>query len=170
MRTFSSIVVSLFFSSSALAESAINLSPMRGFSAIDVVATKNVTGSCGTSIVRVLGVMDVRNSVYTSDADAEIIVRGGPSLPPKDLILSLKSGVLSDLNGVACVATKSGSRLLVWSKCGGSMCVRDDFSFIVIDPDRLVLLAPKDPIKGQCDAQCASQLLGNKLPQKINGQ
>lgn len=167
MRIFSSIVASLLLSSTALADTAISLPPMKGDKTLDVVATKNVTGSCGTSIVRVLGVTDVINNFYSIDFDAgKIIVRSGPT---KELILGSDSGVLSDHNGVACVSTKSGSRLLIWSNCSGNAC-GDIFSFFVIDPERLLFLAPKDPRKGQCDEKCASQLLGNKLPQKINGQ
>jgi hypothetical protein len=166
MRIFSSIVAYLLVGGSALANTAISLSPMEGEKSPDVVATRNVTGSCGSSIVRVLGVTDVIDNFYGIDLDAgKIIIRSGLN---KELILGADSGVLSDHNGVACVSTKSGSRLLIWSNCSGSAC-GDNFSFFVIDPERLVFLAPKDPRKGQCDDSCASQLLGNKLPKRING-
>lgn len=45
MRIFSSIVASLFLSSTALADTAISLPPMKGDKTLDVVATKNFTGS-----------------------------------------------------------------------------------------------------------------------------
>jgi len=167
MRIFSSIVTLLLLSSTTLADTAIGLPPMKGGKTLDVVATKNVTGSCGASIVRVLGVTDVIDNFYGIDLDAgKIIVRSGPN---KELVLSHGSGILSDHNGVACVSTKSGSRLLVWSNCAGSAC-GEGFSFFVIDPEHLVLLAPKDPLKGRCDEKCASLLLDNKLPQKINSR
>jgi hypothetical protein len=167
MRIIYTFLITLLFSSIAMAEPAISLPPMKGETALDVVDTKNVTGSCGTSIVRVLGVKNVAGNFYGIDLDAgKIIIRSGPT---KELVLSSSSGVLSDHNGVACVSTKSGNRLLVWSNCSGSTC-GDNFSFFVIDPERLTFLAPKDPRKGQCDAKCASQLLGNQLPQKINSQ
>lgn len=167
MRIFSLIVAFIFLSSTALADTAIGLSPMKGDKTLHVVSTKNITGTCGASIVRVLGVTDVMDTFYGIDLDAgKIIVRSGPT---KELILDSESGVLSDHNGVACVSAKSGNRLLIWSNCSGSSC-GDDFSFFVIDPDRLIFLAPKDPRKGQCDERCASQLLGNKIPQKINGR
>lgn len=165
MRVFSLIVVSLFLGNAVFAETAITLAPMKGDKALDVVATKNITGSCGASVVRVLGVTDVDNDSFRTELDTgKIIVRSAA----KELILGY-GNVLSDYNGVACVSTKSGMRLLIWSNCSGSAC-GDRFSFFIIDPERLVFLAPKDPRKGECDERCASQLLGNKLPQKINGQ
>ena len=167
MRILSLIGVLLSLSGAALGEEAISLPPMKGDKALDVVETKNVTGSCGTSMVRVMGVTTRVDSSYRIDQDAgKIIVRSGTG---KELVLGLDNDVLSDHNGVACVLTKSGSRLLVWSQCAGSAC-GDRMSFFVIDPERLVFLAPKDPRKGRCDDKCASQLLGNRLPQKINSQ
>lgn len=177
---------SLLPTGSELAQSAIRLQPMKGEKSL-LVEGSNVTGSCGTSVVRVLGVARVVDNFFDIDSDARIIIRvfqedhtkdviapdTGAIIVPggstKELILNSDSGVLSDHNGVACVATTSGSRLLVWSNCAGSAC-GDDFSFFVIDPERLVFLAPQDPRKGQCDEKCASQLLGNQLPQKINGR
>jgi hypothetical protein len=167
MRIFSSIVASLFLSSAALAGTAINLQPMKGYKNIDVVETKNFTGSCGKSQVHVLGVTAVRDNTFSTDGEAGKIIVGLPYTDGREpLILDDDSG-LSDSNGVACVSTKSGSRLLIWSICDGSAC-GDDFSFFVIDPDRLVFLAPKDPKKGECNEKCASLLLGNGLPKKIN--
>lgn len=167
LRVLASIFASLFISGAALADAAINLPPMKGDKSVDVVATKNFTGSCGSSIVRVLGVTNVVDNFYAVEQDAgKIIVRSGSA---KDLVLTSESGVLSDHNGVECVSTKSGNRLLIWSNCSGSSC-GDDFSFYVIDPERLVFLAPKDPRKDQCDEKCASKVLGNNLPQKINSR
>src|SRR2546423_1126555 len=120
LSTFSTFLVTLLFSSAALAESAISLPPWQGEKALDIVETKNITGSCGTAVVRVLGITNIYDNYYSILLDAgKIIVRKGPL---KELVLSSDNGVLSDFNGVACVPTKSGNRLLVWSNCGGSAC------------------------------------------------
>lgn len=167
MRIFSLLVGSFLFSNMAFSQSAILLPPMKGNNFLDIVATKNITGSCGTSIVRALGVVDVVDNFYSIDDDAgKIIVRAGVA---KEMVLSSNNGILSDHNGMACISTKFGNRLLVWSNCSGSAC-GEKFSFFIIDPERLVFLAPKDPRKNRCDEKCASQILGNKFPQKINAQ
>ena len=152
----------------ASAAPAIDLPPIKGMATLEVIATKNIAGSCGTSTVRVLGVLNVFDDYhfYSMDLEAgKIIIQG----PTNELILSYEGDVLSNHNGVACVSTKSGNRLLVWSNCAGSGC-GDDFSFFVIDPERLVFLAPNDPKKGYCDAKCASQILGSDLPEKIDNR
>jgi hypothetical protein len=159
--------VLLFCSGAALATPpAISLFPMQGDKALNVVQAKNVTGSCGSAVVRVLGVTNASDGFYENDSDSGIIIRSGG----KELNISEGGGdILSDHNGVACVPTKSGKRLLVWSNCAGSAC-GDNFSFFVFDPERLALIAPKDPRKEQCDENCASRILGSSLPQQINGR
>lgn len=168
MRLFSLMTAFLLFSNAALAKlPAIDLPPMKGYKSLDVVTTKNITGSCGNAVVRVMGVTEVVGKFYTIEPDSGvIIVRHNPR---HELVLSIDNGVLSDYNGVACVSTRAGKRLLVWSTCGGSVCP-DTFTFFVIDPDRLVFLAPKDPKKRTCDALCASRVLGNNLPQRLNNE
>ena len=166
MRIFISTLACFLFISTALADqpTAIMLPPIEGQKALWLETTNNITGSCGTSIVRVLGVKKVISNFYTIDLDAgRIIIRSAG----EELVLDANDGTLSDHNGIACVPTESGSRLLVWSNCSGSVC-GDDFSFVIVDPERLVILAPKDPYKETCHAKCASKLLGNELPQKIN--
>ncbi|MDO8812388.1 MAG: TM2 domain-containing protein [Gallionella sp.] len=150
---------------SLMATRAISLRPMEGNAAFAEITAPNVTGYCGTSVVRVLGIEQVTDNFFSTDLDAgKIIIRAGALKE-----MTIDRNVLSDHNGVACVTTKSGNRLLIWSNCGGNAC-GENFSFFVIDPERLVFLAPKDPFKEQCDEECASQLLGNQLPQKINGR
>lgn len=109
------------------AETAIRLHPMEGDEALDIVETRNYTGSCGESIVRVLGVKSVYEDFYTVDLDAaKIIVRSGPNneliLRPEGTRSNNKGDILLEHNGVACVSIKYGNRLLVWSGCSGSAC------------------------------------------------
>lgn len=167
MRMYSLILASLLACSPALAATPIGLAPLQGSKNLDVVATKSITGTCGKTIVEVMGVTDLNPGFYDVDPDAgRVLVRTAAG---KELSLGADSGVLSDHNGVACVATSAGNRLLFWSNCSGSAC-GDNFSFFVLDPERLLFVAPKDPRKGPCDAKCAAQVLGNKLPLKINGE
>ena len=164
MRFFAA-ALTLFLSVNVLADGVI-LRPMQGYKELDVVKTENITGSCGGSVVRVMGITDFVENFYSVDSDAgKIIVRS--SSVTNDLVLT-QENVLSDHNGVACVETKTGDKLLVWSNCGGSRCT-DNFSFYVIEPKSLKFIAPKDPKKGSCDDECATKVLGNNLPKKVNG-
>lgn len=164
MRFFAA-ALSLFLSVNALADGVI-LRPMQGYKELDVIKTENITGSCGGSVVRVMGMIDPVDNYFSIEQDTgKIIVRS--SSATNDLILSHEN-ILSDYNGVACVETKSGDKLLIWSNCGGSVC-GDNFSFYVIDPKSLKFIAPKDPKKGSCDDDCATKVLGNNFPKKVNG-
>jgi hypothetical protein len=158
--------VSAFFCTVAMAAPApINLSPMQGEKAVSIDQTQAFTGSCGSAVVRVTGVQDVRAGYFSADVDAEVIIRADMT---HELRLNTIQGGLSDINGLSCVSTKAGKRLLVWNGCNGNSAACEKFSFLVIDPERLAILAPRDIVKDQCDEQCASQLLGNRLPQQIN--
>lgn len=168
MRNLGYIVAAMFFGGAASAEPAIDLLPTEVHNDVKVVSTDNYTGTCGKAVVRVLGVTGVSKNVYTVELDtAKIIVRIWAEKEQLLKELVLDGGVLSDFNGVACVQTKSGSRLLIWSTCSGSACGYD-LAFSVVDPDRAVLLAPKRPESQRCDEKCASRILGNDTPQKIS--
>jgi hypothetical protein len=81
-------------------------------------------------------------------------------------VIDIAGGILSDYNGVQCVQTKSGYRLLIWSDCGGSACGHG-FSFFIIDPHKLSFIAPRK--SGQiCNAKCASTILGSDLPHALD--
>ena len=128
----------------------------------DVVQVRNIYGRCGTSVVQVLGVRDASEDFYTVDsgagnADIIVIREGGRSQ------VSLKKS-LSDYNGVSCLKATTGTRLLVWSNCGGSIC-GNGFSFTIVDPDTLEIVAGKD---SDCNALCASRLLGSDLPLRLD--
>lgn len=157
-------LLAILINTSAQAQSAaVSLLPMQGDKKVDVVNTQNFTGSCGSAVVRVMGVERIVGNFYTVDLDsAKIIIRSNA----KDLILDEHSGALSDHNGIACLNTKSGQRLLVWSNCNGSAC--GNFSFTVIDPEKAIILAPKNPAKESCDEKCATKLTGSRLPQQVN--
>lgn len=142
-----------------LAQTSIRIHPMKGEKSLDV-EVGNVTGSCGNSVIRIVGITKAFDNVYTLDGDGRIIIRASSTKE-----ISIFS---DDYNGMACVSTQSGDNLLVWHNCGGSAC--GDFNFYVIDPNSLTYLAPKNPQKELCDAKCASQMLGNYLPQEINNR
>lgn len=147
-----------------LARSSIRISPMQGEKSLSVEGG-NVTGSCGNSIIRILGITKAFDNVYITDSDGgKIIIRASAS---KELTISPSDGVLSDFNGMACVSSKTGESLLIWSNCSGSAC-GDNYHFYVIDPNRLTYLAPKKPQNKLCDAECASLVIGSNLPQEIN--
>jgi hypothetical protein len=143
----------------AVAAPAISLAPMPGESKIDVVRTENFTGSCGSAIVRVMGVQNpYGDTLYRMEIDsARIIVRG----TNRELVLDMQNG-LDSLVGLSCVQTKAGSRLLVWTNCGGTSC--PFLLFTIIDPDKARIVVPRNPGKDTCDEKCAVASLGRKLP------
>lgn len=149
-------------SAEELARSSIRINPMKGRQYLDVEGG-NVTGSCGNSIIRVLGITKAFNNVFMADYDGgRVIIRTDLE---NELTVNVRdSGALSDFNGIACVPTRSGERLLVWSQCSGSLC-GEDFNFNVIDIKNLTYLSPKNEL---CDAQCASEILGSDLPRELN--
>lgn len=169
MRILTSCAAFLLASSNAMAVPAINLSPVKGKKTVDVTknigGSKNITGSCGNATVIVKGVDRIYKYDYTFGI-GRIIVRTASGT---QLVLDDESPVLNDRNGLACVSTKAGKRLLLWSQCGGNSSLCDtDYSFFVIDPDHAVFLAPKDPNKGTCDEVCAANLLHSDLPEHID--
>lgn len=166
MRAQYSLLSSLLLSGVVLAQPAISLQPVNGNDSLRVIETKHIIGSCGTSIVDIKGVQKIFDDNFAISVDGEVIVSSGSN---KQLVIKEGEGILSDYNGIACVPTKLGSKLLIWSTCGGSQC-GDSYNFYVIDPERLVYLAPKNPRKGTCDAECASKALGINLPQDINNR
>ncbi len=148
----------------ALAEPAMDIAPIGENKALTVTESKSFSGACGTSTVSVYGVVDFPGSYFRVDYDvAKIIVRSSLGAVPKTLSLTAETGVISDRNGVACVASAKGARLLIWSQCAGTQCV-PEFVFFVVDPARLVFLTPRSG----CNAKCASRLLGSRKPQELN--
>lgn len=143
----------------AFAAPGLNLAPMPGDKKMDVVKTENYTGSCGSAIVRVIGVQNfIDDTMFSMELDSgKVIVRGNN----KELTLTVKEG-LDYLVGVSCVSTRAGKRLLVWTNCGGNGC--PFFNFTIIDPEKALVVAPKNPRKDSCDEKCATTSLGRKLP------
>lgn len=165
MRAISSAMAFLMFSGLSFAGPAVQLSPMEGENSIDDHVTKNFTGSCGDAIVRVLGVTYIGDDQFRIDLDAGMVVvrntRGN------ELFLNINN-VLQDYNGVSCINTKNkGGQLLVWTNCGGSAC-SEGYNYYVIDPATATIVAPKDPTKETCDAQCASEILEDYFPIKLD--
>ncbi len=136
------------------AQSAIDLSSLKKET---INGQTNYSGVCGTSEVKIMDVEELNSDIFK--------VNNGKLTVKSEKKVLILNDLLSDYNGIACVKTKVGERLLVWSNCSGSVC-GEDFNFFVIDPKKLTIIAPK---KGKiCDDKCASKILGSKLPQKIN--
>ena len=152
MRITLLFVMFMVFSNHTFAE-PVRLHPFKGSKKLAITKTKAITGVCGKAVVRVLGVKNEQDNVYSSDVDgAKIVIRNPPK---KELVFDSNSGVISDYTGMACIG---GNRLLIWSDCGGSACGRG-YNFTVIDTENLIILAPKDPREQSCDDKCASQAL-----------
>lgn len=157
MRAF--LLSLLLFTNSALAQSSIDLQPSLISDKIEVEKVENYTGSCGDSAVLVYGVLRPGSETFNIADYGRVVVRSGPR---KEIVLSAENGVLSDHNGIACVKTKTGDRLVIWSVCGGSSCTWG-YDYFVVDPSIPALIAPKDLKKDSCDKKCAIKELGGKL-------
>ena len=171
VRVVVGLVTALAIGGRAVAEpSAISLDPFPQSNGVEVTQTQNITGTCGGSIVRVVGVKDITGDFFDTDLDtAQIIIRPGSAgygQPYRERVIDRNGGVLSDYNGIACVWGLRGYVLLIWSVCGGTIC-GDDFSFTVIDPKTLRTLAPLKKSE-VCDAKCAARFTGNNLPYELN--
>ena len=161
---FASIIVPLVMAANGAfcAPNAITLNrfPLAGYTDVDTVKTTNITGTCAGSIVRVMGITGTTGDFFDVDSDAgKIIIRDGPR---HELVIN----GMSDHNGVACITNSTGNFLLVWHVCGGSGC-GDDFAFTIIDPKRLLILAPTDA-RQFCDTDCATKITGSGLPRELN--
>jgi hypothetical protein len=139
---------------------AIKLNPYSDGTPVDVQTSQEFSGSCGPSVVRVLGVTSVTSDFFDIDLDAgRVIVR---QLHKPDLVIDSDHG-LSDHNGVACVAKDFQHFVLIWTACGGTIC-SDKYDFIVIDADEQRVASPT----GACDEKCAFKLTGSPIPLKLN--
>jgi len=141
---------------------AISLEPITGNDKVLIDDVRNYTGACGGAVVRILGVTSVSDEAFYLDPDASIIVRR----PPEPDLRIDDEGIISDRNGVACLSYEGQARLLIWAACGGSAC-SDEYSFTVIDPDKLKIISPKNS-EGGCDEMCAYSLTGSRLPWELN--
>lgn len=162
MRTLLLVLASAV-SLNVLAAPGLNLAPMSGDKKIDVVKTENYTGSCGSAVVRVLGVENfLDDKLFRLEIDSgKVIVRANN----KETALTMENG-LDALAGVSCVSTKAGNRVLVWSNCGGNGCPY--YNFTIIDAEKALIVAPKNPMKETCDEKCATSALGRKLPVSLS--
>lgn len=162
-KKIATAILILLMSNTSFA-SSIQLNPLGDDNELMISQAINITGSCGGAVVRILGVEDYSENLnfYKVDIDSgNIIVRGNNfEVDAKDL--------LSDHNGVSCMdSSKSNAKyVMIWSNCSGSAC-GDDFSFYFIDPKNGKNVTPKSK-SNICDANCASQFLGNNSPKSIN--
>lgn len=159
--------------------SPIQLAPIQGDKSPDIQETKSISGTCGRATINITGVTGLVSNFFTVDGLSDsVIIRGnggktltlidqntfGQDSPPADF----NEHVLSDYNGVACTMYNSQPVLLVWSICSGSSC-GDAFSFFVFSLDAPAMIEPPSPTE-MCNADCASQFLGNDLPERVQNQ
>lgn len=146
----------------AASAQAVAIAPMAGDTRIDTVVTQNLTGKCGAAVVRVMGVTYIGDTFSTDLDAAQVIVRHGD--PYREVVIK---NFLSDHNGIACVGPEGAETVLIWSNCGGTAC-GDEFTFQVIDPRRIAVIAGE--IGGKpCDARCAASVTSSVVPLRING-
>lgn len=151
------IATILLFCLSPIAIAApVTLRPLEGERQVLAEPSTNFTGTCGGAVVRVMGVTSTSGNQFGIDLDAGVVLvrQAGKEVALRD--------PLSDHNAIACVPTGTGDKLLIASACGGSACP-DSFSYYVIDPKRVLLLAPKKATEN-CDERCAEKALGAKVP------
>lgn len=142
------------------ADVAIRLDPALGSATVEEQQVRNVTGTCGGGIVRVLGMSD-EYATSSFDYDAgRILVRSDGG----EMVLGTDS-VINDYNSITCMTDRKGRAMLVIAgQCAGSAC-GDAADYYVIDPVRRVFVAPKDPKAGTCDRACATRALGREAPE-----
>ena len=146
---------------------AVSLKPVvDSDKSMETVRTLNIYGSCGASIVAILGIQadgfDEASSNFQMDPGGQpdlVLRRSGKS--------TSFGGLFTDFNVVQCVKTPKGERLLVGGHCGGSAC-SDHYDFYVINPFTGKLV--KTVGSGGCNAKCASRILGSRLPFEIDGE
>ena len=145
---------------------AITLQDLKSDHPLTSDEAKTISGSCGASTIQITGVAHIDDYKFAIDfsKNNRIVVRSSKN---NALVLESKNYPLSDYNGVACISTKNGLKLLIWSKCGGSKC-SDSYDFYVIDTENALLIAPKLNSAKPCNAECASRILGNNTPRKID--
>jgi hypothetical protein len=97
------------------------------------------------------------------DEDVEFVIYN-PAIPGRVL-----KPDADDSNGIACVQTKQGKRILIWGMCDGTACADEFDQFYVIDPEKLIYIAPKDPNKNSCGYMCARRLIGKTFVDHIEG-
>lgn len=139
----------------ALGQSAI------GLEGVEASPATSFGGRCGQAVVRVVNVPGIVAETFQIDADTEIVVQNWSGK-------RLRVTPSGENNGVSCVSTPAGKRLLVHGDCGISHC-DGDLSFIVIDPDTLAILSP-DRAKLECFADCAAKIIGTKEPVEIEAR
>jgi hypothetical protein len=170
MRHAFLILTALAVSPASLGQTAIGLSPALGSKGLITTKTDNFVGSCGKAAVMVFGVSGYVEDTFTIEGEAaKVIVRVPRSMSTStsnQLVLFPGNGVLSDYNGIACISARGTNKLLIWSDCAGSACGRG-FSFFVIDPEKPVMIMPKNPKDGSCNYECATREIGSKLPAHI---
>lgn len=122
----------------------------------------SAAGTCGPAKVEISGV-DVENHHETRrlirDYGASIQIASGV----KSLVIGDggdASIVLQNQNKLHCVATPTGSRLILAAHCFSNYCL--PVSYTVIDPASLHVLSKG--VDGECDAACAEKALGTSLP------
>lgn len=155
--------LALWGTAQAATPPAISLEPPAGQTALNQFTLQTIQGQCGQSQVTLSGIMAINNGVYSAFTDeSKLTLTQGN----KKAVFGPESGLFDDDNGIACVTTKIGKRLLFWSNCNGNACA-GQMSFFVFDPATLKRLITSKPNES-CNAACASKMLGgHKLPFQV---
>lgn len=155
-------LIPLLFSPLTVGQPAISIMPLQGDKNISLDHPKTLTGRCGSSVVRVEGITRLADDYFKHDFDRVKIVLQQSGVD--QLTIEDKDDILNDYNGLACIDTESGARLLFWSYCGGGMC-GDSLKFHLLNADKPGFVTSP---KGECDAKCASNhLRQHPLPLRI---
>ena len=139
----------LLLSTLVMAQPAISIMPLHGDKDVSMDHPKTLSGHCGKSLIRLEGVTRLADDHFKHDYNSgKIVLQQGDA----DLSIEDRDEILNDYNGIACVETKIGARLLIWSYCGGGMC-GDSLKFHVLDPNKPSYITSRT---GDCDGDCAS--------------
>jgi hypothetical protein len=127
-----------------------------------------ISGRCGEAVVRMSSQYGGTADHFDAAGDQThmlISLPGGPGKAERDL--SVEKYLLG-WAGTTCVSTPRGKRLLIWTVCNGPKCSAVHLHFYVVTPSTLTIYPDSDLPKDECNAKCASRILGNDLPERID--
>jgi hypothetical protein len=149
----------------AHAEVLMSLPKLDGYKKFTTTNGRDYQGQCGSAKIVVENVYYERPDLDFSNLNSgliteSVVINIVDSTKPKRV---LKPPV-NDYDGIACVQTTQGKRILIWENCAKNGCTTSYDSFYIIDPENLVYTAPQDPKTQECDRQCAKPLVGDIKP------
>ena len=124
-----------------------------------------IYGKCGEAVVRIKSLSNDSADHFAGNPRVLISLPAGRGKAERDLSVGK---YLLGWSGTTCVSTRRGKRLLIWTVCGGPTCNEVHLHFYVVTPSTLAIYPNSDQSKDECNAKCASRVLGNDLPQRID--